>query len=385
MELKAPDAPEIIDSPIRDDVYISKIASDYPDKYVIFTSDTVISFLMCTALSSAQPWDLVMEKNANIIYLDKRVNGPVDKIVVNEFSTFPPQVENQDVTTPNSPAFLSAEAVFCARVLSFLAQDKSRSLINFSEPAVFKPHKEHPGESSLNNGNIYENNSENVQSTRASPGYCYKYRKWSLGNDILLICRFKIDLINASESSVPNESNSLPSNPSQLENKLKFINIKVFNECDHKALPSLAGEVEPWMKSIESNFGLVLNKEIKNNQTRFNRWIVESRFAGVDTIKLAFISRLNPKLYTKPLLLFMHTINPANYGFDYNDSLCQDLWNILGKLIDCIKAGLPDGTSVIVKDHSAALAKFYQCSPKKINTDEDEAEIDIVVKDDDAP
>ncbi|KAK0444304.1 eukaryotic translation initiation factor 3 subunit D [Armillaria borealis] len=98
-----------------DPVIQSLHAKQSPDSVRIYTTDTILSVLMC-ATRSVYPWDIVILRTKNALFLDKRDGGPFDTVTVNENATDPPSAEGQ---TLNTPLNLSLEATFINQNFGF--------------------------------------------------------------------------------------------------------------------------------------------------------------------------------------------------------------------------------------------------------------------------
>src|SRR5271154_7073621 len=76
----------------------SKLASK--DTATIYATDVILSVLMC-APRSVYPWDIVILREGNNLYFDKRDGGPFDTVTVNENAADPPQ--DPLPPNPNNP------------------------------------------------------------------------------------------------------------------------------------------------------------------------------------------------------------------------------------------------------------------------------------------
>jgi len=180
--------------------------------------------------------------------MDKRDNAQFDLLTVNETSLEPPQDEDGLV---NSPQSLSLEATlinhnFSQQVLKIGNQEPKHK---FEEPNPF----EAPG----------------VKLASVA----YRYKKWQLGEDVVLIVRCRHNGVMQTTSG-----------------DLQFLSIKALNEWDSKA----ANSVE-WRQKLDSQRGAVLASELRNNACKLAKWTVEAVLAGSDQLKLGYVSRVNRK------------------------------------------------------------------------------------------
>lgn len=66
----------------------------------MYTTDVILSGLMC-APRSVYPWDIVVVREGNKLFFDKRDGGPFDTVTVNENAADPPQ--DPQAVNPNNP------------------------------------------------------------------------------------------------------------------------------------------------------------------------------------------------------------------------------------------------------------------------------------------
>merc|ERR1719436_204344 len=90
-----------------DDPVIRRLVKAEPSANV-FVTDAILATLMC-ASRSAYSWDIVVQKIAGKVFLDKRDNTEFDLLTVSETSAEPPQEEGANL---NSPRNLALEATF---------------------------------------------------------------------------------------------------------------------------------------------------------------------------------------------------------------------------------------------------------------------------------
>ena len=86
------------------------------DRARVFTTDAVISMLMCSS-RSVYPWDIVLVREGDKLFMDKREQGPLDYLSVNENASDPPlEIAQIDPSNPtivnNTPSALSQQATF---------------------------------------------------------------------------------------------------------------------------------------------------------------------------------------------------------------------------------------------------------------------------------
>merc|ERR1719181_1481782 len=68
--------------------------------------------------------------------------------------------------------------------------------------------------------------------------------------------------------------------------KPQLVSLKALNEYDPKVTYS-------WRKHLETQRGMVLATELKNNAFKLGRWTAQAILAGCDTMKIGYASRIN--------------------------------------------------------------------------------------------
>ena len=82
------------------------------DEATIFATDSVLSMLMC-ATRSVYPWDIVITRQGNKIFLDKRDNATLDMVTVNENAADAPlEASEGSRDSINQPPALAEEATY---------------------------------------------------------------------------------------------------------------------------------------------------------------------------------------------------------------------------------------------------------------------------------
>lgn len=226
------------------------------DEATIFATDNILSMLMC-APRSVYPWDIIIVRQGNKIYLDKRENAALDMVTVNENAADAPMDASEgskDVI--NQPNALAEEATYINH--------------NFANQVVI------------------ENDSQKVEMAHENPFYnpseeteppaskAYKYRRFDLStNDedpVYLIVRTELD---AAQRNATNGED-------------QFVTAHALNEFDSKAQGS--GGALDWRSKLVSQRGAVVATEMKNNSVKLARWTVQSILAKADVMKLGCVS-----------------------------------------------------------------------------------------------
>jgi len=293
----------------------------------VFATDAILSTIMCCTRSNYS-WDVVVQKIAGKIFFDKRDDSEFDLLTVSETSSEPLQEEGNSL---NSPRNLSLEATFINHNFSqqVLRNDGPGKQYKFPNPNPF----------------LDEEEVDEV----APVGY--RYRRWNLGNNVVLVARTEHDAIQAVPSGA------------------QFINIKALNEWDSR----VSGGVE-WRQKLDTQRGAVLANELKNNACKLAKWTVQAMLAGSDQIKFGYASRVNVRDSTKHVILGTQQFKPQEFANQINLSM-DNAWGILRCIVDiCMK--LPDGKFLIMKDPNKPMIRLYDIPDNTFDSDDDEEEDD---------
>jgi translation initiation factor 3 subunit D len=224
------------------------------DEATIFATDQILSMLMC-APRSINPWDILILRQGNKVFLDKREGAGFEFVSVNENAVDPPMDPtdgNKD--SINAPQALSLEATFIN--LNFAHQ-----VVTESEERKF----------TFENENPFYNPSEETEPL-ASKGY--KYRRFDLSvseeEPVHIIVRTEVDAVIKSPVGKGEQ----------------FMTIKALNEFDDKAQG--AGGAPNWRDKLVSQKGAVIATEMKNNSCKLARWATQAILAKADLMKIGY-------------------------------------------------------------------------------------------------
>merc|ERR1719334_170597 len=292
----------------------------------VFVTDAILATLMCAG-RSAYSWDIVVQKIGGKVFLDKRDNTEFDLLTVSETSAEPPQEEGSNL---NSPRNLALEATFVNH--------------NFSQQVLKSDGEKYKFD--MDNPFVDADEEGEVASV------AYRYRKWSLGNDLNLICRCELDAVQQGSN-----------------NELQFINLKALNEWDSRH----SGGVD-WRQKLDTQRGAVLANELKNNACKLAKWTVQSILAGADNLKFGYVTRYNVKDSSRHVILGTQQFKPQEFANQINLSM-DNAWGILRCIVDiCMK--LPDGKFLIMKDPNKPMIRLYDIPDNTFDSDDDEEEDD---------
>ncbi|KAH9844370.1 translation initiation factor eIF-3 subunit D [Rhodofomes roseus] len=332
-----------------DDPVISDLASK--ETATVYTTDVILSGLM-VAPRSVNPWDIVVVREGNKLFLDKRDGGPFDTVTVNENAADPPQDPatvnpnnpNEKIAVPETPTInsatsLSLEATYINQNFGFqsVTETPPPPAVEFDKPNPFYgPEETEP---------------------LASCGY--RYRVFDLGitedEDVKICVRTEVDAYSPGQGN-PRSGQGL-------------VTIRALNEFDPRSQG--AGGAPDWRTKLDPQRGAVVATEMKNNSCKLAKWTVQSVLAGADLMKIGFISRVNPRDNTRHVIMGSISTRPMDFAAQLNVSLANG-WGIVRTVTDmCMKQ--PDGKYVLVKDPNKPVLRLYAV-PLNAFTGEDEDE-----------
>lgn len=319
------------------------------DAATVYITDNILSVLMC-APRSVLPWDIVVNREGNKLFFDKRDGGAFDTVTVNEnaadppLDPLPPNPNNPNEKAPEAPSInsatnLSLEATYINQNFCFqtVIEKQPPPAVDFEKPNPFYgPEETEP---------------------MASCGY--RYRLYDLGvtedEDIRLCVRTEVDAYTPGQGN-PREGHSL-------------VTIRALNEFDTRA-PG-AGGAPDWRTKLDTQRGAVVATEMKNNSCKLAKWAIQSIIAGAELMKIGYISRVSPRDNTRHVILSTASYRPLDFASQLNVSLANG-WGIIRAVIDlCMKH--PEGKYVLVKDPNKPVIRLYSV-PANAFTEEEEEE-----------
>lgn len=229
---------------------------------------------MC-APRSVYPWDIVIVREGNHLFFDKRDGGPFDTVTVNENAADPPQDPappnpnnpNEKNAVPEIPLIntatsLSLEATYINQNFGFQSVIETANVVEFAHPNPFYgPDETEP---------------------LASCGY--RYRLFDLGitedEDIKICVRTEVDAYSGQGD--PREGQGL-------------VTIRALNEFDSRAQG--AGGAPDWRAKLDSQRGAVVATEMKNNSCKLAKWTVQSVLAGAELMKIGYVTLQNSPIF----------------------------------------------------------------------------------------
>jgi len=290
----------------------------------VFVTDAILATLMC-ASRSAYSWDIVVQKIGGKVFLDKRDNTEFDLLTVSETSAEPPQEEGSNL---NSPRNLALEATFVNH--------------NFSQQVLKSDGEKYKFD--IDNPFVDADEEGEVASV------AYRYRKFDLGNDLVLICRCELDAVQQGSN-----------------NELQFVNLKALNEWDSRN----SGGVD-WRQKLDTQRGAVLANELKNNACKLAKWTVQSILAGADNLKFGYVTRYSVKDSSRHIILGTQQFKPIEFGQQINLNM-DNAWGIVRCVLDIIMQQ-QDGKYLIVKDPNKPILRLYDIPDNTFESEDDSDE-----------
>jgi translation initiation factor 3 subunit D len=244
---------------------------------------------MC-APRSVYPWDIVIVREGNNLFFDKRDGGPFDTVTVNENASDPPQ--DPTPPNPNNPS----EKIAVPEVLSInSATSLSLEATYINQNFGFQSVIESPAPPAVDFAHANPFYGPDETEPLASCGY--RYRVFDLGitenEDVKICIRTEVDAYSPGQGN-PRDGHGL-------------VTIRALNEFDPRAQG--AGGAPDWRSKLDSQRGAVVATEMKNNSCKLAKWTVQSVLAGADLMKIGYVfsSRLSSSHSSRPRLLHNDT------------------------------------------------------------------------------
>merc|ERR1712050_65930 len=312
---------------VRD--HMAKVKSGKFGGTTVMATDTIISALMCCP-RSVLPWDIKVYKYGSTIMMDiddrENFMSPIDFLSVSETAQEP--LPEEGVDEINKPAKRSEEATFINQIVS--------------QQVLHNPSPANPPVAGQKNYPFQ------CAKGMSPPSRMYRYRQFDLGSDK----EEKTQIFVRTEVDGYELSGKTP----------KYITVKSLNEWDSRYCNGIN-----WRSTLEKQTSAVLATEMKNNSYKVARWIMQSKLAGAESIKLAFVTRENVKDDKSHLLVNMESYTPQELAIQagLNTDNC---WGILKNIIDVLKNQKKDGAYYIVRNPNEKELNFYRVP------DDDESE-----------
>ena len=303
----------------------------------IFATDRVITALMC-ARTSLLGWDVVARRAGDRLWLDKRDGSRLDRVTVNE-------------TSPEGPA-AGADANAGGAVgagdgaVLALTVEATQSNQNLSQAALVGVAGGADAPPSRPVDPALQGTEDAAAAAAASPLLAalpagarlasggHRYRRWTLNaaDAVDIIVRCDVDAVSVNARG---------------EDQL--LHVRALSETDARATD--------WRKRLEAQRGAVLAFETKNNKNKMAQWTAAALLAGVDAVKLGYVSRVAPRDPNNHVLLGVQSVKPKDFASQINLNLDSG-WGIVRALSDLLLKS-PEGTYVLMKDPNKDLLRIY--------------------------
>jgi translation initiation factor 3 subunit D len=284
----------------------------------VYATDSILVVLM-SVLRSAYSFDIVVTKDAEgNIFFDKRDDFLFDYLTVNENSNEPPADEADP--TCNS--------------LEQLHKEHTTTNQNFAQQVLLKDGE--GNEQKSPKPNPFASNTDHL------PSETYNYRTFDLGDNIKLCVRTEVDAYDV--ISVKGVEKTRP------------LLIKSLIEYDQKITGG-------WRMKLENQKAGCFATELKTNNCKLTKWMLQAHLANVPHIKLGWISRTNPK---DP---FVHSIlgitdHPVK---EIASELGVDMHQVWGglKYILTVLRKLSEGSYILLRDPQRKNIYIYRTQPNE--------------------
>lgn len=336
LPLKKLQEPKPFHLPAMDDPIIKKLASQ--GKAQIFTTDLALAVLM-SASRSVISWDLVVQRAGSSLFIDIREGSSVYDTSVNETAQDAPDDENKEQQM-NSMTALSTEAGYINYCYTMQCLDGTQA------PTPVDPKgPPTPFDVPLPNGKGF------------------RYRRWQLEDDLALVVRCEIDGAMATK-----------------DGSTAFITAKALNEFDAK----VSGI--DWRQKLESQRAAVLANELKNNRNKLARWTCQALLAGVDYMKLGYISRVHSKDNSNHVILQSQVYRPEEFAKQI-DLKGENMWGIARTVFKrLLELPVEDEQALckylMLKDPNKPMVNLYKVPADAFDFEVEEDDGDAIQEDD---
>ncbi|KAM9945372.1 hypothetical protein ACTFIZ_009403 [Dictyostelium cf. discoideum] len=296
------------------------IRSEYMNGNV-YATDSILAVLM-SAQKSVYSWDIVVQKVGARLFFELRP-GTSEHLTVNENLTAHHQDDKDPINTTSS-----------------LSQEATQVNLNYWQQVLSQNVEPFKFDNELPEGDEFEN--------CVDVGYAYK--KWDLGDDIVVLARTEIDGV----------VEGLPGQPP------KFISIKAINEHDSNRFG-----IE-FRKKLDSQRAAILATEIKNNSTKFAKWSIQSTLAGCEMLNLGFVSRDSIRDNNNHVILGTQFYPVADLN-KQNGVDMKNCWGILKHIAQtCMK--LANGKYLLHRDPNRNVINLYSVPENAFDQIEEETQ-----------
>lgn len=150
--------------------------------------------------------------------------------------------------------------------------------------------------------------------------------------------------------------------------KQSLLSVRALNEFDSK----LSGNVD-WRQKLETQHGAVFATEMKNNSSKLARWTAESFLAGVQEVRIGFVSRKNTKDNSKHEILLCKRYEPSALAIQMN-LRPQHMWGMVRKMCLLVQEQEGDGLFLLLKDPNKTQLHLYKVPDNTFDAENESAD-----------
>ncbi len=304
----------------------------YANAGSVFATAPILSAII-VAPRCVQSWDIVVERVAGMLFLDKRDDTITDLVTVSETSNEAPKDEKRLPADQQVNSFqqLCKEATAINADFAQMAVD-SNARFSYEEPNPFEEDSDEP---------------------IAAAGY--RYRKWTLSDNITIVARCDVEGCRE---------------PSAETTEPRPILIRALNEYFDPYLRTNTN----WRSTLEAQSGAVLATEIHNNAAKLARWTVEALLADADEMMFGFVSRMKQGDNKHHVVLGTKGYRPKTFATQIGLATAN-IWGILKHVLELCFKHLEDGEKgVLLKDPNKPILTLFKVPPNALTNDDDDDE-----------
>ena len=133
---------------------------------------------------------------------------------------------------------------------------------------------------------------------------------------------------------------------------------------------------QSWTKDLDLMTNVMLNKEVNDNASKFNRWTMQSIIDGVDKMRFAFVQRADITSDKVHKVVGFFNVNPLSFASEINLNL-QNCWAVLKDLVMTVfELEHPTAEYLYMKEPVQATYKLIHMIKTENDDEDDSAEDD---------
>lgn len=332
---------------VMDDPVMKKMADE--GKAQVFTTDVALAVIMAAPRSVAS-WDIVVQRSGAALFLDVREGSSVFDNIVNETAQEAPEDDKDAGSNMNSMTQLNMEA-------SYINYCYTQQCIDKNEAPEAMQQEGKNGKGLLD---AWRNRPKDQE---VPHGKAFRYRRFEVDddNEVHMVVRCEVDA--AFEGK---------------DGKKAFVTIKALNEFD----PAVSGV--NWRQKLDSQRAAVLANELKNNRNKLARWTCQAIIAGVDYLKMGYVSRAHAKDNVRHFVLGTQLMRPADFA-NQIELKTENMWGIAKAVVQKLFTLQTDNECkfLLLKDPNHPKVNVYKVPADSFDYEEQEEETGEVMDDDD--